>query len=36
MDENKYILEMTTSRVFLGADPQLLGTSMAGAKMPLS
>ena len=28
-------LEIPASRVFLGADAQLLGTSLAGAKMPL-
>ena len=28
-------LEIPASRVFLGANPQLLGTSLAGAKMPL-
>ena len=31
-----YILEIPASRVFLGADAQLLGTSLAGARMPLS
>ena len=29
-------LEIPASRVFLGADAQLHGTSLAGAKMPLS
>ena len=29
-------LEIPASRVFLGADAQLLGTSLAGARMPLT
>ena len=29
-------LEIPASRVFLGADAQLLGTSLAGTKIPLS
>ena len=28
-------LEIPASQVFLGADTQLLGTSLAGARMPL-
>ena len=28
------VLEIPASRVFLGANAQLLGTSLAGAKMP--
>ena len=31
----KNLLEIPALRVFLGADAQLLGTSLAGAKMPL-
>ena len=31
-----YTLEIPASRVFLGADTQLLWTSLAGARMPLS
>ena len=31
-----HILEILTLRVFLGADAQLLGTSLTGARMPLS
>ena len=30
------VLEIPASRVFLGADAQLLGTSLAGARMPLT
>ena len=30
-----HTLEITASRVFLDADAQLLGTSLAGARMPL-
>ena len=31
-----HILEIPALRVFLGADAQLLGTSMKDARMPLS
>ena len=30
-----YVLKIPASQVFLGADAQLLWTSLAGAKMPL-
>ena len=33
---NKYVLEIPTSQVFLGADAQLLWTSLAGSRMPMS
>ena len=33
-DNYYYLLEMPDLRVFLGADAQLLGTSLAGARMP--
>ena len=40
LSRTKYIwynsYDSTTSRVFLAADAQLLGTSLAGARMPLS
>ena len=29
-----YTLEISASRVFLGANAQLLGTSLAGARLP--
>ena len=31
-----YILEIPALRVFLGADTQLLGSSLVGARMPLT
>ena len=36
LSQKLYTLEIPASRVFLGADAQLLGTSLASTKMPLS